>query len=42
MSGVETNMSRIEDIYKQLGGELPSADFSLDSSEDEVRIMPML
>ena len=36
------NMSQIEDIYKQLGGELPSADFSLDSSEDEVRIMLML
>lgn len=31
-------MSHVEDIYKQLGGELPSADFSLDSSEEEVRI----
>ena len=31
-------MSQIEDIYKQLGGDLPSADFNLESSEDEVRV----
>ena len=31
-------MNRIEDIYKQLGGELPSANFNLNSSEDEVNI----
>lgn len=29
-------MSKIEDIYKQLEGEIPSADFSLDSSGEEV------
>ena len=34
-------MSQIEDIYKQLGGELPAADFNLDSSEGEVRIVSM-
>jgi len=28
-------MSQIEDIYKQLGGNLPSADFNLGGSEDE-------
>ncbi|XP_065891443.1 dynein axonemal assembly factor 8-like isoform X2 [Dysidea avara] len=35
-------MSQIEDIYKQLGGDLPSADFNLESSEDEDAVAPEL
>ena len=31
-------MSQIEDIYKQLGGNLPSADFDLGSSEEESEV----